>query len=79
MAKLALTTTPVRIARASQQPALLNQGPGIIWLGYSSAEADAADGFPIAPDAGYEFPKDLERDLYASSASTSDLRILMVG
>ena len=78
MAQHDLTTTPVQIGRAGQQVVVSNLGPDTVYLGYES-DVDATSGLPVPASSGYEFPKDLTRDLFAVSAGTSDIRSLVVG
>jgi hypothetical protein len=79
MAAVSVGTSPEQLpVDIGETPALWNNGPGIIYLGYDNT-VSAGNGFPLASGSGYEFPKDLTRSLWAVATAESDLRILVVG
>lgn len=79
MAKVSVGTTAEQLpVKVGSTVALMNLGPGIVYLGWDD-EVTAANGLPIAANAGYEFPRDLSRPLWAIASAESDLRYLVVG
>jgi len=79
MAKVSVGTTAEQLPiDVGETAALMNLGPGIVYLG-SNDEVTAANGLPLAANTGYEFPRDLTKPLWAIASAESDLRYLVVG
>lgn len=62
-------------------PVIQNLGPGDLYLG--GADVTVADGFKLAPNAVYEYPRDLGQGAgkihLVSSMANTDVRVLVVG
>lgn len=81
---LAVSTTAVKVPLgAGDRPVILNSGSTTIYIG-NTAGVTSANGLPLGPNVGYEFPNTLEfaewNELWViSSAVGGELRYATVG
>lgn len=81
---LTVNTTSVKVPLgAGDRPVILNTGETTLYIG-NTDEVDSANGLPLAPNVGYEFPNTLEfsewNELWVvSSAEGGEVRYATVG
>jgi hypothetical protein len=83
-ATLAVGTTAVKVpVGANERPVIVNTGETTLYIGNTSG-VTAANGIPLGPNVGYEFPLTLGlalwKELYViSSDAGGELRYAQVG
>ena len=83
-ATLSVGTTAVQVpVGANEQPVVVNTGATTLYIGNTSG-VTAANGIPLGPNVGYEFPHTLGQAMWdelwvISSAVGGELRYAQVG